>query len=147
MEADNVYPLVKYSYSHMLDLMMPDLIEAQKVMKHPVKNKRNPHFGNDYADLTSVLDAIVPPLNQFNIFFTQYYEFEDKSNLLVTMLIHKSGQWIRGAMEVKPDKSGVQSFMSSNTYCRRYSAQAIVGKNAETDDDGEASEVREKDNW
>ena len=62
---------------------------------------------------------------------------------LRTILLHESGQWIAGELELKADKSGPQAQGSAITYARRYSYSAMIGLHQE-DDDGEGAENRKK---
>jgi hypothetical protein len=65
----------------------------------------------------------------------------DTQTLLVTTLMHNSGQWIESSAPIQPDKSGPQAFCSCLSYLRRYSLAAICGVITE-DDDGEEAVSR-----
>ena len=60
-------------------------------------------------------------------------------NRLVTMLIHSSGQFLRGYVAL-PTNLSPQELGSYLTYMRRYSYQSIIGVFAEEDDDGGAAQ-------
>ena len=119
------------------------LLAAQKEMKHPHRNKVNPHFKSKYADLTAVLDAIVPVFNAHGLVLTQSLE----EGGLRTTLLHTSGQSLTSVTPVIVDKGGPQSFGSGVTYMRRYMAQAVAGIAADDDDDGNAATKANKENW
>jgi hypothetical protein len=57
---------------------------------------------------------------------------------LETVLLHKSGEWMSGTIQIPLGKADPQGFGSAMTYGRRYSLAAMVGVMAE-DDDGEAA--------
>jgi hypothetical protein len=113
-------------------------------MKHAIKDQNNPFFRSKYADLASVVDASRPALVACGLAVCQY----TVGNTLYTMLLHESGEWIRGSIDLKPmrqvkDTGWVasddpQSFGSCLTYARRYGMAAITGVATE-DDDGNAA--------
>lgn len=117
------------------------LAKAQGVMEGASKDASNPFFKSKYADLASVWDACRKPLSDNGLSVVQMSRFIPEQPDLVcieTMLIHSSGEWIRGQLAVKPVKSDPQSVGSCITYLRRYSLQSIVGI-APEDDDGNAA--------
>lgn len=67
----------------------------------------------------------------------------DEGIVIVTTLMHVSGEWIRGRLSLKPDDVTPQGFGSAITYGRRYALAAIVGISPE-DDDAEKAMNREK---
>jgi hypothetical protein len=113
---------------------------AQSAMTGAAKGKINPHFKSKYADLESVVDAIKKPLTDNGIAFVQFLCTNEKDELGVeTMLMHSSGEWIRGDPYYIPvAKHDAQGFGSAATYCRRYSLMAACGI-APEDDDGNAA--------
>jgi hypothetical protein len=123
------------------------LCKAQGKMKHAIKDANNPFFRSKYADLASVVDASRPALTENGLSIVQYTE----GNVLFTMLLHSSGEWIRGHIELKPmrqvkdkgweDSHDPQSYGSCITYARRYAMAAIAGVATE-DDDGNAATGR-----
>ena len=123
------------------------LCKAQGKMKHAIKDANNPFFKSKYADLASVVDASRPALVENGLSIVQYTE----GNVLFTMLLHSSGEWVRGSIPLKPmrqvkDKGwepsdDPQSYGSCLTYARRYGMAAITGVATE-DDDGNAATGR-----
>jgi hypothetical protein len=123
------------------------LCKAQGKMKHAIKEANNPFFRSKYADLASVVDASRPALVENGLSVVQY----TRGNILYTMLLHSSGEWIRGHIDLKPmrqvkDAGWVasedpQSYGSCITYARRYGMAAITGTATE-DDDGNAATGR-----
>jgi hypothetical protein len=123
------------------------ICKAQGKMKHAIKDANNPFFRSKYADLASVVEASRPALVENGLSVVQYTQ----GNVLYTMLLHSSGEWIRGHIELKPmrqvkDTGWVasedpQSYGSCITYARRYAMAAITGVATE-DDDGNAATGR-----
>lgn len=92
-----------------------------------------------YADLASVIDGVRDALSKNAIAFTQIPGFNDKGAfVLVTKLIHSSGQWIAGEWPL-PNQAAPQQMGSSLSYARRYSLCAVAGIATE-DDDGTAAQ-------
>ena len=110
------------------------LAEARQLVKHPTRNKVNPHFKNRYADLTAVLDAVVEPFALKGLSIIQMIE----GKTLVTTLAHTSGEFIQTAADI-PAHSNAQQLGSAMTYLRRYTEQAIAAIAADDDDDGNAA--------
>jgi hypothetical protein len=120
------------------------LCKAQGKMKHAIKDANNPFFRSKYADLASVVEASRPALTENGLSVVQYTD----GNVLFTMLLHSSGEWIRGSIPLKPMRQAKggewvgaedpQSYGSCITYARRYALAAITGVATE-DDDGNAA--------
>lgn len=129
--------------SEKIDQIAAALIEVQGDISDPVKNANNPHFKNDYADLSAVLKITRPALTAHGLSVAQTFDDCDHGVMVVTTLFHKSGQWIRSRLRLNPGKDTPQAYGSAITYGRRYSLAAIVGI-TQTDDDG--NEGSDKDN-
>jgi hypothetical protein len=98
------------------------------------KDAENPFFKSKYADLAANLEA-GRPICKYGLAVIQTTENVTDGNItLVTTLVHKSGQWIRGVLTMKPKDSTPQAAGSCITYMRRYAYAAIVGL-AQVDDD------------
>ncbi len=117
------------------------LAKAQSVMQPAIFNKTNPHLKNKYADFTSCMAACREPLSANGLAVMQYCETVNEKLLLVTMLAHTSGQWIKSFFPLTPKDMTSQSIGSALTYAKRYSLSALLGivADAEDDDDGEAA--------
>jgi hypothetical protein len=138
-----------------LDKLAPAYVRAWGEVANVVRNANNPHFGNDYADLSAVLDAMKPAFAKHGLALLQAPgEMADDKVTVVGMLIHESGQFISVKTELPlGSKATAQAAGSAYTYARRYQAQAFAGI-APVDDDGqaasqpppkrEAKEVKEK---
>lgn len=114
------------------------LAKAQGKISHAAKENRNPHFNSKYADLASVLDACREPLSENGLSVCQLPSKSDGSWVLVTRLIHSSGEWIQGEVPILSSKQDAQGFGSGMTYARRYGLASVVGI-AQDDDDGNAA--------
>lgn len=123
------------------------LSHAQSEIKGAKADSANPFFKSKYADLHSVWEACRPALAKYGLSVVQTTD-EDKETsrvILVTTLLHKSGQWIEGRLPLYPKAMDAQSIGGAITYGRRYALSAIVGI-AQEDDDGESAMARPQQN-
>lgn len=111
------------------------LAKAQGEMKNPTFDSKNPHFGNRYASLAAVRDAIVPALSKNGIAIVQHLSGAETGVVCETVLMHSSGEWISSTLELPVGKHDAQGVGSAATYARRYSAMAIAQVVGDTDDD------------
>lgn len=120
------------------------LVVAQKAMSNARINAENEHFGNEYADLPAVREAILGPLTDNGIAIMQIPSINAQGNfVLVTLLIHApSGEMIAGEHPL-PTSGSPQQIGSAITYARRQDASGIVFLSADKDDDAEAAEGRQ----
>lgn len=114
------------------------LAKCQGEMSFAVKDSINPHFKNRYADLASVWDAIRIPLSRNGLSVTQTIDIQGEKTVLISTLMHTSGQWIKSIIPVLCAQSTSQALGSGLSYARRYALAALVGC-VQDDDDGEAS--------
>ena len=116
------------------------LVKAQKEMTTPKKDAVNPFFKNRYADLNSILDAVLPAFNNNGIVVLQpTCTFEGK-NYVKTILLHESGEQIESLTEIIFAKQNdAQSQGSGITYARRYGLQSFCSVGSEDDDGQKAS--------
>lgn len=114
------------------------LAAAQGQMKSATKDSNNPFFKSKYADLTSVWEAIRFPLSQNKLAVIQTTSNNGDQIVVNTILVHSSGEWIRGTLALKPIKSDPQAIGSAITYGRRYALASMCGV-APEDDDGNAA--------
>jgi ERF superfamily len=116
------------------------LAKAQSVMEGAKKDSSNPHFKSKYADLESVWDAARKPLTDNGLAVVQIPMELNERNImrLKTILIHSSGEFIGGIIEIPISKADAQGIGSAITYARRYALAAIVGISPE-EDDGEGA--------
>jgi hypothetical protein len=112
---------------------------ARSQLSHPTRNKVNPHFKNRYADLTAVLDSVLPAFNANGLSIIQMVE----GDTLVTTLVHTSGEYIQSRANI-PAHSNAQQLGSALTYLRRYTVQALAAIAADDDDDGNAASPKKQ---
>jgi len=120
------------------------LAKAQSQISGAVKDAANPFFKSRYADLESVWQACRKPLTDNGLSVVQTSRYTEHGLLLVTTLLHSSGEWISGEMPVLVKDNSPQAQGSGLTYARRYALAALVGI-YQTDDDGEAAQGRKPD--
>jgi len=120
------------------------LCKVQSEDLFALTDKENPFFKSKYADLSSCWTVARKPLTENGLSVAQLMEStEDGTPVVVTMLMHISGQWIKSSLVIKPDKPGPQALGSAITYGRRYAFCAIVGICPE-DDDADSATKRKK---
>lgn len=125
-------------HSESLIKIAPALVKAQAAIRNATKDSNNPHFGNSFASLNSVIDATKGVLNDHGISVIQAPGYGEVCTLS-TMLLHESGEWIcmeAGSPVSKKDPQGIGSAI---TYLRRYSLAAITCIGQEDDDGNEAA--------
>jgi hypothetical protein len=102
--------------------------------------KTSQGYNYQYADLSAVWATIRKPLTKHGLAVTQTTAFtDDGSPVVITTLLHTSGEWLTGELLVKPLKLDPQSLGSAVTYGRRYGLMAILGVAPEEDDGAAAS--------
>jgi hypothetical protein len=120
------------------------LVQAQKEMGTAKKDATNPHFRSKYADLVSVVEALREPLADNGLAIIQMPVSTDDGRVgITTMLLHASGEWLKGTLTIRPEKeTNPQTIGSILTYFRRYGMMAVTRMASdEDDDDGEAGRV------
>lgn len=110
---------------------------AQAEMKNAKLNKVNPHFKSRYADLAEIRDTVTPALSRNGLAVVQGTETDGNAIVVVTRMIHKTGQWIESRFPITYDKP--QTMGSAITYGRRYLLSAICAISADEDDDANAA--------
>lgn len=118
------------------------IVAAQPEIEAALKTSINPHFRSKYADLTSVWDACRSVLKKHKLAVIQTFEPNDISVLCVTTLLHESGEYIQGKLQMPHKDNTPQAIGSAITYARRYSLAAILG--IVTDEDDDANEATRK---
>lgn len=120
------------------------LAAAQAEYKPVVKNKKA-NYGM-FADLGAIIEATSAALSKHGLCVTQNGNYIDGRVTTITVLGHKSGQWIETTISLKPKQDSEQSVGSAITYGRRYSLAPILGVAAEVDDDaGHAVPLKHED--
>ena len=114
------------------------LAKAQGEMGSAQKAADNPFFKSKYADLSEVIKAVKAPFANNGLSYTQFPIRDGESAGVITVLMHKSGEWMRSSYTLPLGKFDAQASGSCITYARRYALQAIAGIPA-GDDDGNAA--------
>ncbi len=98
---------------------LPALIAARKAFA-PIRRENTAQIGANrsyaYADLSTVLEAVLPPLLANGLLVLHAIDAERAT--LVTRLMHVSGQWVECSYPLQLDASP-QSLGSAVTYGRR----------------------------
>lgn len=123
--------------SETIEKLAVALIAAQNEMEAVGKNKINPFFKSNYADLANVIEVTRPALCKNGLAVTHVPD----GDKVYVILVHSSGQYLGGPMNLRCDKPGPQAQGSAYSYSRRYSYKGIIGA-IDTDDDAEAAEDR-----
>lgn len=117
------------------------LIKAKAQFGKAIKNAKNPHFKNNYADLQSVLDAVTVALIENDLVVSQTGERCGDVFVIRTLVFDSNGDSIDfGIMPVKTLKEDAQAFGSGLTYARRYALMSAFGL-APEDDDGQLASI------
>jgi hypothetical protein len=123
------------------------LSKAQAAIENVNKDKQG--YGYKYADLASCLQAIKKPLSDNGLSISQLVTSEADKQVLITLLIHESGQWLKSkinmeSVEMKQCNTW-QQMGSGMTYARRYALSAIIGLTQEDDDAASVSKFKKED--
>ena len=120
------------------------LVSAQKAMESVKKASSNPAFKSKYADLSEVVEAVVPALNEQGVAVIQSPSFDGDWVSISTTMLHESGAAVSSVLRLRPSKSDPQGVGSAITYARRYSLLAMTGTAPEDDDGNAASGPRQQ---
>lgn len=131
-------------HTEQLNELAAALAKAQGAMQNAKKDANNPFFKSKYADLASVWDAVRGPLSSNDLSVIQSIDCDEHGMVLITKLLHSSGQWVDSKVMVKAVKEDPQGLGSAITYMRRYALQAIAGVSPD-EDDGEAAMGRDEE--
>lgn len=125
--------------SEQINELATALAEAQYSLEGARKDSNNPFFKSKYADLEACVGALRDPLHENGLSYSQTTRVTEQGTVLVTTLMHKSGQWIKGELPLSAkEANNPQAQGSAISYARRYALSAITGL-VQVDDDGEAA--------
>ena len=125
-----------------VDKIIPAFIAFQADMPSVPKDGNNPHFKSKYATLGAITEATRPHLAKHGLGYTQFMSNKDGYQLIVTRIMHTSGQWMEDdGYILNPTKNDPQGMGSAVTYARRYTLGASLGIITEDDDDGNKASV------
>lgn len=118
------------------------LAKAQASIEGAVKGKVNPAFKSKYADLSSVWDACREALTSNGLSVVQSPGHLNEGRMeMTTMLLHASGEWMRGSLSIPLGKVDAHGYGSATTYARRYALAAFVGVSPDEDDGNAAAKA------
>ena len=112
------------------------LMEARADIEPIKKSGKNPHFGNKYATLESVIEAVTEPLQKHGFLLMHRTISNEHGKSITTELVHESGESFVTAIPLVLGKNDMQGLGSAITYARRYGIMSLLNLPAE-DDDGE----------
>ncbi len=115
-----------------IDKLAPALLAAQLKMGNAVKDSKNPFFKSKYADLNSIMDAVVPALTEQGLLLLQPIE-GDKVVSMITDL--ETGELMASHVFIPSTITDPQKIGACITYFRRFTLQSLLGLQA-LDDDG-----------
>jgi hypothetical protein len=118
----------------------PAFLAFQREVKDPQKNSTNPHFRSKFASLEDSIEAIRPIANKHGFTISQWRVGKG----LTTLILHESGEYIRGTAEMIIEKLTPQALGSAVTYERRYSLLGATGTSGDVDDDAEHAMMRDE---
>lgn len=113
-------------------------IRRDKTVK--VQTKSGSSYSFAYAPIENILDAITGPLADEGLTLLQGVANENGHDVMVTTLVHASGQWVKNAMPVLVKDDGAQAYGSGCTYASRYGVKTLLVLATDEDDDGNAAE-------
>jgi hypothetical protein len=101
------------------------------------KTGDNSFFNSKYAELATVVATAAPVASKHGLAVSQWIGYDSEGrDVLTTILMHTSGQYLAETMLLRPVKLDPQAQGSATTYGRRYSYMAALGLVADDDDDG-----------
>lgn len=121
------------------------LSKAQGQIEGAAKDSINPFHKSKYADIHSVITCAKEALRENGLSVVQPTAVIDGHLCLVTIIMHKSGQWIKGIVPMIADKADAQSMGKAFTYYRRYAYSSMLGISQFDDDGEEAMERKPKE--
>jgi hypothetical protein len=116
------------------------LLEFQKLGISIKKDKRNPHYKNDYASLNEVLDKVKEELNKMNVVIIQ----KPCAGGLDTVLYDTEDDTKLDSFTPFINPTDMQKLGGAITYARRYALVSMLALEDEDDDGNTASHDKEK---
>lgn len=141
-------PEIRFTFSAEIDKLAPALVKFQKAVKPVLKGSRAKVekegrllYSYAYANFADVQEATREPLADADLAVIQPPVGSSADGItIVTIVLHSSGQWMRGDLTAKPLDQKPQTIGSLITYNRRYSYSGCLGIVTEEDDDGAAAQ-------
>lgn len=108
-----------------------------KVQSHVLEVKEteeNPFFKSSYAPLEACWRLVRKPMVEAGLSLTQHPDMADGKPVLVSLLMHTSGQWIESAIALNPTKQDPQGIGAAISYFSRFALKSIFGMSAVGED-------------
>lgn len=113
---------------------------ASLEFKPIVKDKWNPHFSSNYADLASIREAVDSALARHGLRLLQMPTGAAANVTVLSLLAHKSGQWIMGSFTAEARNGSAQQVGAATTFICRYAVISMLGLALGEDDDGNSTQ-------
>jgi len=137
-----VQPMKPPTHSASLKEFAAAMCEVQKNDLFAAPDAMN-YYKRGFASLQMVWKTIRKPLTNNGFSVIQTNSAYEGGIAITTTLLHRSGEWMRGTIEMPAEKKGPQAYGSAMSYARRYSLMAMVGvSTADDDDDAESATDR-----
>ncbi len=117
---------IEWSAEGMTELFVA-LGKAQAEMEPVRKTALNPAFRSRYANLSTVLETVLPAFAKHGLVLIQSPSSDGQNVTVETVIAHSGGGWMRSALALRPVKSDPQGLGSAVTYGRRYALMALAG--------------------
>lgn len=117
------------------------LLEAQREIGAIKKDKENPFFKSNYADINNYIEEVKPILNKLGLIILQPLIVKGKGTAIETLIIDTETKDQISSIVKLPDNTNPQQMGSTITYFRRYAIQSLLFLQAE-DDDANASKPK-----
>ena len=116
------------------------LLEVQKELGAVKKDKENPYYSSNYADINKFIEVVKPVLNKHGIVFLQpLCEVNGVPGIRTIIIDTESGDTLSIETPIVFKDNDPQKVGSAITYFRRYALQSFLFLEAEDDDGNKAS--------
>jgi hypothetical protein len=113
------------------------LIEARKAIPAIPKTAKNPHFGNSYAPLGTILEAVLPALHAQGLSLSSAVS---EGALVVAIVSAETGETVESRVPLL-GATDMQKLGGAMTYALRYAVGSLLALELEDDDDGNRASV------
>jgi hypothetical protein len=129
------------THSQSLAQLAAAYVTFQAEVQNPAKTAANPHYKSTFAPLNEVLEYARPLLSKHGLALIQTTTQAEGTafGVVVTTLLHISGEYLSGQYPLHPAKLDPQGVASAVSYARRYALMAMLGIAGDDDDDGNAA--------
>ena len=117
-------------------MKLEKLLQVQKEIQPIIKDKKNPFFKSNYADINNMLEVVKPILSKHGIILLQPTTATGLKTLLIDA---ETGENLAESEIAIPQDNDPQKMGSKITYYRRYALQSLLALEAEDDDGNTAS--------